>query len=644
MTCPYCRTRNQPYAAFCLECGEVLGAAAPSALRRVIVRGPATSVAEAVRRLRAAGSPGARWMGGGVVVAIMALAVALQSLHGWQATGYRTGQRAEREHQWEAALAAYGQLGNYSDAAARSFSAQIQINTRNQFIAVGQAAANNADWARALTAWQGAAAIAPDYGDLPARLAQAQREIAARAAAGLIYRTVGPDAGLYLQGALGDPAARLPHSDAAGAVLAFSRQGDQAVYDGAAMAGGDRTLYLAHLKPQAGTIERVQPLPATLSPNGWGVFCGGGFWWMSETAPTLSFYSTTTGQATAIPFAPGVSLLATAPLQSRLLLQAAYSAADGPHSRLVLTAHDGSDPLVLSDDSGTIRNATLSPDGRWVLYERERRGALIIFGQSRQGYGLWWPPDRPDAVTTRQLLRWIDPDDGTLPRGPGGLPLERERMLDHLVLPDDAPDGGSSTGAFAPGRPATVVVNHNDRTGREISIYEAATGVQTSFWPGPAPAAAQAGPFFSPGGTYLLVIESAPGGAQVRLRPLDGSAQPTTRVVPVPAPAGSLILSQITLHDDALLTLVSPPHSGRASVRYLLTRRPLGAAADSPAQPLFDALYRAGLPDQPTITLAPSGTLLAYIRPDGTLIGQPLSAAPPLTLATAVRDVWSPLP
>ncbi len=644
MTCPYCRTRNQPYAAFCLECGEVLGADVPQALRRVIVRAPAASAPEAVRRLQQAWPPWARWVAGGIVAGLVGLAVALQSLHGWQVSGYRAGQRAEREHQWEAALTAYGQAGNYEDAPARSRIAQAQINTRNQLVADGQAAANSSDWTRALTAWQAATAIAPDYGDLPTRLVQAQREIAARAAAGLIYRTVGPDAGLYLQGRVGLPAARLPHSDAAGAVLAFDHTGARVVYDGAAVAGGPRILYLAFLAPQAAIVSRFIELPKTLSPAGWGVFYTGGLWWMSESAPTLTDISEEGGQPTAIHFAAGVSLLSADAAHGQLLLQEAYTAADGPHSRLLLAAHDGSAPRVLSDDSGTIRNATLSPDGRWVLYERERRGALIIFGQSRQGYGLWWPPDRPDAVTTRQLLRWIDPDDRTLPLGPGGLPLERERMLDHLVLPDDAPDGGSSTGAFAPGRPATVVINHSDRNGREISIYEAATGVQTSFWPGPAPAAAQAGPFFAPGGTYLLVMESTVTGVQVRVRPLDGSAQATTRMVPVPAPAGSLILSQITLHDDALLTLVSPPHSGRASVRYTLTRYPLGAAAAGPAQPLLDALYRPGPPDQPTVTLAPSGTLLAYLRPDGTLIGQPLTSDPPRTLATGVRDVWSPLP
>ena len=644
MTCPYCRTRNQSYAAFCLDCGAALGADAPPALRRVIVRAPAASVTEAVRRrLRAAWPLGARWVGGGVVVGLIGLVVAWQSLHGWQATGYRTGQRAEREHQWEAARMAYQQLGDYSDAPARRLFAQGQINTRNQLVDGGQAAADRMDWARAMAAWQEAAAIAPGYGDLPARLVQAQREIAARAAAGLIYRTVGSQAGLYLQGAVGVPAARLPHSDGTSVVLAYAPAGDQAVYDSMA-AGGPSALYLAQIDPHAATIHAVQRLPARLPAAGWGVFYPGGLWWMRESAPTLSDYTAVTGQATAVPFAPGVSLLTADATHGQLLLQEAYPAADGPHSRLLLAAHDGSAARVLSDDGGTIRNATLSPDGRWVLYERERRGALIIFGQSRQGYGLWWPPDRPDAITTRLLLRWIDPDDGSLPLGPGGLPLERERMLDHLVLPDDAPAGGSSVGAFAPGRPATVVVNHSDRDGREISIYAAASGVQTSFWPGPAPAAAQAGPFFSPSGAYLLVMESATDGAQVRVRPLDGSAQTPTRVVPVAAPAGSLILSQITLHDDALLTLVSPPHSGRASVRYTLTRRPLGAGIAGPVQPLLDALYRPGPPDQPTITLAPSGTLLAYIRPDGTLIGQPLAAGPALTLATGVRDVWSPLP
>ncbi len=643
MTCPYCRSRNQSYAVFCVDCGETLVGDSPPARRRVIVGAQATGRLEAIRRLRQAWPAWGRWAGVGVVLAIIALAVALQSLHGWQATHYRAGQRAAGEHQWEAALAAYRQAGDYSDAAAGAQTAQNEIGLRNQFYAAGQAAADRGDWAGALEFWQDTALVAPDYSNLPVRLTQARAAVAARAASGLIYRTVGPEAGLHLQGEVGAPAPRLPHSDAASVIAAFAPAGDQVVYDGTAP-DGTRLLYLAQLDPRTTTIQAVQPLPATLPPVGWGVFYPGGFWWMRESAPTLSNYSSASGHTTVVALAAGVSLLTADAAHGQLLLQAVYSAADGPHSRLLLTAADGRAPRILSDGPGTIRSADLSPDGRWVLYTREQRGAMTVFGQSGEGYGIWWPPDRTDAVTSRLLLRWIDPDDRTLPHGPGGMPLERERMLDHLVLPDDAPTGGSSVGAFAPGRAATIVVNHGDHSGREVSIYEAATGVQTSFWPGAAPSAAQVGPFFSPGGGYLLVMEGTANGARVLLRPLGGSAQTTGRVVPVAAPAGSLILSQVTLHDDALLTLVSPPHSQRARARYTLSRLPLGAGADGSMQPLFDAFYPPGAPDQPTVTLAPSGTLLAYIRPDGLLIGRPLGSGPALTLAAGVRDVWSPLP
>jgi hypothetical protein len=638
MDCPNCHTRNQAYATFCLECGEALGEAAERR-KRVVVRTEAEP--EVARRTWTLPT---WWRGGLALLVVGGLVVVLvvQSVQSWLASDYRAGQKAASAHQWEQAQAAFTRAGTYADAPAQASTAVAQIETRDRLYAAGQQAAAEGDWPGALDSWQKAATIQPGYRDLTAQIKAAQATLAARAPAGLVYRTSGAEAGLYLQGPTDRPAARLPGSDDQSILRGIAYNAQTAVYD---VAGeGGRALRLATLDPLGGKVWTAPPLPAWLPPDGSAVFGAGGFWWTAPVEPRLSFYDLTLGTLKPITLPLATNLIALNQGPGNLLLESLDEQTDGPHSHLLVAWHDGSNLRVLDEAPGSLDSAAISPDGRWVLYQRTQAGALKFYSRIMDGnirYGTTWQTGRADAITTRLLLRWIDPDDRTLPLGPDGRPVAREQILDTLVTPDDTgPAGGRISAAFAPRHGALIVINHVDQAGRTITTVDASTGLQTTFRPDAAPLQALDGPFFSPQGTCLQVVEQAAGGARVRLRPLDG--QGTDRLVPVTAPAGSIILSQVTLREDTLLILVGPPTSTRRN-SYTLTRLPL---ADPTAHllPVFDALYGRPGVGEPLIRLAPSGNALTYVRPNGRLLVVPLDGSPPQPLAENVIDVWSPVP
>ncbi|HMA37924.1 MAG TPA: hypothetical protein VKY74_25975 [Chloroflexia bacterium] len=648
MHCPYCRTPNQVYAGFCVECGESLagGASGPEPAAGAGTAGCIRSGPGRSAEGRAGARPrGPAILAAGLVLILVAVAVGDILWEQAHAATYHAGRAAEAAQHWDQAAAAYGAAGDYRDAAARLRGAQAQLVARDRFYALGQAAARQQDWAAARRAFAQAAAVEPDFGDLPARLAEAGREAGRMAMAGLIYRRRNPPAaGLYLQGPLDHPATALPGSDGESQVLAFAPDGQAVVYDGP-RPGAGRRLYLSVLAPAAGQVREMRLLPAGLALNGWGLFCPGGFWWFSDATTDVAYYDLLHARLTLVPVPAPRQLLRADPVQGRLLFADPYMQAGHPRSRLVLTGVDGAGARLVADSPGLVRSAELSPDGKWLAYSREEVGAMRIYGYPDVDWaGFAWQAGRDDARTTSLILRGLGPDGGPFATAPG-LRLDGERMLDHLVLPDDAPAGGAITARFVPGRAATLVADRSDRNGRVATVYELATGLETAFWLDAAPAANLAGPFFSPRGGYLLVEEGGVGG--LRLLAQDLAALPASRgqVVPIQAPAGSQVLGQVALHDDYVLYLIerAAPQHGRAD--YALYSVPLtpGAAPPPPVR-LFAAIYSPGFLNEPSITLAPNGTVVAYVQPDGTLVGVPLDGAPPLPLAADVLQVWSPRP
>ncbi|HUS16958.1 MAG TPA: hypothetical protein VM536_18320 [Chloroflexia bacterium] len=575
------------------------------------------------------------WLGLLLVVVLLAAGLSDQLREHGRADSYRAGRVAEAARSWDAALAGYRAAAGYRDAATRAQQARVQAAVRNGLYSEGVHAARQADWSRAIDRFAQAVAVDPTYADVAAQLADARLQATRSAPAGLIYRRPDSrDAGLYLQGPQDQPASLLPGSDGVSRVAAFARDGRHVVYDGPA-APGQRSLYLAALTPTTGHVD-ARPLPASLPASGSGVFCLGGFWWTGGQPESVSYYDLAQGTVSAVALPPGSTVVGQDTAGGHLLLAAPYTVDRMARARLLLTGLRGELQLQLVDSPGLIRSAELSPDGQWVLYTREQPGAMTIYGHGddTDWYGTWWEPNRPDALTTSVFLHAVDPNKA----GPAG-----GRLLEYLVLPDDAP--GAVTAHFAPGMPASVVANRSKRGERTVTIYEASTGVQNTFWPDAPPSENLAGPFFSPRGGFLLLEEGRAADLRLQARPMAAAGTGTRRVVPVPVPADGLVLGQVTLREDYLLYLVGRPRRARGRDEYTLYSVPLRAdAADAAPVSLFSAVYGAGLFAEPNITLAPSGTHLAYIRPDGALLTMPFDGGNPVALAYGVRQVWSPLP
>jgi hypothetical protein len=657
MQCPYSRTVNQQYATFCLGCGETLDAPRPTddapAESRAESEGsdrrPGPAAYQGGRRIRLRLPRRAEgWIG--ILCALILLVAAGGDAWAQQShiDSYRAGRAAVVARNWDAAALDFARAAGYRDAAKQQRTAAKQVAERDHLYATGAAAAQKGDWATARSAFEGAARIQPAYADLKTRLAQAQHEAGNRDAAGLVFRTQsGVAAGLYLQGPRDRPAVGLPDSDAFSQVLAFSPDGRYVVYDGPG-AARQRLLSLAELVPAEGEIREQRRLPDSLPSDGWGTFCSGGFWWFSLADPTLSYYDLRTGRAIPVPGPAGSRLLNADSTRNTLLFAAPAIVEGQPGNAIVQTAPDGRDPRPVLTSPGRILSAELSPDGNWMLYQREEPGSMTIYGhggEDADSIGIWWEHDRPGATTTLLMLTWLKSTSQPWPQAPGGTRLPRERMLEHLVVPDEAPQGGAIRAHVVPDLPATVVANHTDRTGRTNTIYEAPTGIQTTFRPDAAPAPTLAGPYISPGGRYLLIEEARDGGVRLLTQPLGQTAPSARQSVPVRAPADSLVLGQVTLRDDYLLYLVTRPVRGGGRDEYALYSIPLAPNAPSRAPILlFNATYRhSGLGD-PSITLAPSGTLLTYITPDARLVAVPFDGSAPSILATNANQVWSPLP
>lgn len=637
MRCPYCQTENQAWAAFCLGCGAALdGAAAPAVAAALGAGAPAAPVPTARRRLdRAPGGRVRRWerlLGLGLALILLAAGAGDLLAQQGRIDQYRAGRAAEIAQHWDAAARAYAAASGYRDAADRARAATGNVRERDRLYQVGQAAAGRGDWPAALSAFTAATAIQADYADLPTRLGAARIAATQLAAAGLVFRQrTGPGAGLYLQGPLDRPSIRLDASDGLSWVAAFAPDGTRLVYDGP---GAGRRLYLAVLDAAGGRVGPVRALPADLPTAGWGLFCPGGLWWFNTTTTAVRYYDMQTGAITPIPLGPARVLLSQDPTRGRLLLA---ESADGLRTRIVLTRADGSDPQVLAVSVGTVRNAEISPDGRWMIFIREEAGALGDYNRGRfdrAGVGTGWEPPRAAATTISLLLVPLDPT-----AGPPG-----ERLLDHLVLPDEAPHGNGNIRAhFVAGRPALVVANHAAGARRAVSVYEPDDRRETTFRPDAPPDPALAGPYFSPGGSFVLVEEGVLEGIRFLIHPL-GTTLPIQRQVSVLARPGSLVLGQITLREDYLLYLVTRQERRLTREQYSLYSVPLVPTVRNGAILLFQDFYNGASINPANITLAPGGTLLAYIRPDGALLAVPFQGGPALHLATGVDEVWSPRP
>ncbi len=366
MRCPSCGAANRAAMTFCSECGEPLDAIAapPAGAISVPVAGARAPVAAARARRR--------WNGGWerpLGVALVVAVIFWATVTGWQGAGqaeqaraYRAGQTAEAAHDLAGARAAFARAGNYRDAPMHVRALNPQVQALEAHYRDGVRLGNLGAWWDAAYALRQAGDIQPTYMDVITRLHNAQAQ-----SGPIFYRAPGPDGILSLWAAEADgsnPQRLLSGSESEPAAL--SPDGRRLVYSFGprATAGRDHDgpfLFDRQTGQLTSLAQRFRDLTGPLHVQFRND--GQGFWWSYDTA---AFYydipSHSSRQLTELPAAydPAGKRL----LFNRFLLPSL----DTAHSRILISASDGSERSQLADEPGTVLAPVFSDDGRDLLY------------------------------------------------------------------------------------------------------------------------------------------------------------------------------------------------------------------------------------------------------------------------------------
>ncbi len=551
-----------------------------------------------------------RW-GGPLRALPVALLLLVGLAAGWdwaqtssRATAYHQGVAAVTARHWEAAAAAFVAAGGYADAPARAGQAAVQVAQLQTNYAALVAATTRGNWAAAYHAAQAVAAIAPDYRDVAAQLAQSYREMIAAETAGVVYLQAGDAAGLYLRDAVG-ATLRLPGSTGHSRLLAADTT--RFVYDSAP------GLVLA--TRQGTTAPTFAPLPAvfTRTDQIWLTTAGV---WRSSVAGAVGFYARSNLGVlyyTAIPAATGLARRVAAASPAAVLL-ADNGTADASATHLLRLAAapsaDGRSGWMGAAEAqlpGFLVTATLSPDGRYAAVQTEE----VATGITRTLY----------------LLDFAQPS---------GAP----RLIDRLAW-QGVPTTARLWATFLPnpaGGPRDLLVERRDDSGLILARYPLSGGARVLLWAAPQSGDLLEQVAVSPDGQGVALRAGAAAQATLVWLPTQGPAGPQTWPLPLlpgqaldwlAAPGGTALLGRVRNPTGAdqgttetLYTLPLPPVVGAAPHSLAVARRD------------YDARY-------PAFALPAAGLLAVTIGPTGDLTADPLDGSPATPLATDVDAVWA---
>ncbi len=134
---------------------------------------------------------------------LLVLGIAAGGLWQWANAGtqhaaYRTALQAETAQDWESALAAYRQAGDYNDAPARVRSVATTIRERDTAYATAATALQKSDWAALLPALVPLKRLAPTYRDTPRFVQAVETQLYTPALSGTVaLRPTAQPPGLY---------------------------------------------------------------------------------------------------------------------------------------------------------------------------------------------------------------------------------------------------------------------------------------------------------------------------------------------------------------------------------------------------------------------------------------------------------------
>jgi hypothetical protein len=646
--CSRCRTENFSFASFCISCGEPLGGpeteqgglidSAPEPANPLLSP-QSTVLSPRIRRREA-------------VLGLLVLALVVgYALYDWQRSmseskAYKDGAAAALNKDWDTAAASFDRAGGLRDAPKRTADARLKVETRDKLYSQALGAAGRFDWLAVAAGLEQLQLIQPAYRDSESLLEQARWKAHM---GGIVYLVRdGPSPGLYLI----DPQGRsfhLPGSDKDSLVRAMAPNGLALVYDRPAREvdffippltkpatpGQDppgsqnpqRIPVLARLSnPQAGVITYT-PL-ARLASDGTGVFSDQGLWWYSRPPggglvdDNVFYYSPylsdpwTPVQVSGLQ--PGKRVIALDPPRSRVIIAERVGGLLGRPRETLLYIADatGANPQHVHLVSGDVERASVSPDGRRLLYTTQEDGTGIsravwvahLDGDTAQSIETTWPQQV-------QTLSWsgLDMNEGLaaswLPAGTDPAP----RVIVSLIQPSletltvqaaDAfqgtyawrgvPDGGHEGDLSAFSHNGVYLASRRQHA-RQATLYVIGTAENVQFEasaPLPALPEQTVKMQFSPGDNYVIAV----------VRNRDGVSRGTTQ--------------------DIYAARLDNDHRLEAPRRI--------AIADMP--------YTG---DFPTLVLPGDGAVIAYISAGRQLHAVSLDGAHDTLVAGSADAVWS---
>ncbi len=418
IVCARCGTRNFSFAVFCIVCGrpledapeganlsdglsdyadgeEAVGAHGQSTRNLTPTRTSAASSCVSVHTM----ARWETWTGLVLVAVVIGYALFDWSRVTTRAEAYYEGLAAAASKDWDRAASAFGRAESHRDAGARRREALDKIAERDHLYSQAVQALGEERWPDALAWLNRLQGIQPDFRDSAALAARARTIALRQGLAGIAYLVVrGASPGLYVRD-LSGRSHHLPGSDRQSRLRAISTLGGtKLVYDrsdhheelciphtaGAGSSDADgsgRVLALVELGPDW-TIRDSQVLRG-LHHDGAGVFAQQGLWWHTRISGSGSFeqevfyYDWRTGRSVRVSdTAGGRRVVAFDPRRSRVVIaEAVGEPRDAARETVLYLADAWGRPLKqLHRLQGDVYRASVSHDGRWLLYASQYNG------------------------------------------------------------------------------------------------------------------------------------------------------------------------------------------------------------------------------------------------------------------------------
>jgi hypothetical protein len=563
-----------------------------------------------------------------------------------QTDAYRQGVSAEQRKDWDKAGESFAQAGDWHDATQRKETAAHKVKERDRLYGEALAAESRSDFLGAVSDLQKVQAIQPAYRDTDRRLASAREQALNHGLDGIIYLVQeGENPGLYIRDELGQ-AHLLPGSDRNSAVHAISTANKAFVYDRPSeeldyLASGLRDDAMARDPLRQGRGDRV-PVLAGLSKSGvltvialpeldsagMGVFAARGLWWYSSQPSKGSFGYETFFLSDYLPFSQdvvrvsdlqaGKRVAAVDPQRSRVVMAEVAGEARSSVRKTYLYLADarGHDGRLLQTVDGDVVDASVSSDGRWLLYSARQDSAAIskalyvLSLEEKQGTGGASPSPR-----LLDTLSW------------SGMPLSAH--LSGGFLPAD--DAGQ----------IRVVVSRSEESVESLRVFNLDNG-QTDFsWSGQTDGIVRTGlTVMSSDGKFLAYRRQDGNDFTLQFLNLQtvpaGKSQATLRAFP-----GTEARVQISPGADYVIaSLFSPDGISRSieqavySFRISDDGKPgSGLLVAKPTLPYME--------EYPALAMPPGGYLLAYVNTAKELRAVGYGGDGDTLVARGVGAVWS---